>query len=147
LGTILLVWTKQFHFTGPIPMLFFFIFLISKFLTEGRGYPLVWTNFMKPFWTWFLWNSFFFLWKPYIPWCLRHVHVFTFGKDNYCALNINIPKCNFFNIVKIHCKNVPLKIPPMFFLVHLEFFYPRGHSWFGYQKGWSNKKKDCKRLF
>ncbi len=42
LGTILLVWTKQFHFMGPIPVLFFFfIFLISKFLTEDHGYPLV----------------------------------------------------------------------------------------------------------
>ncbi len=26
LGTILLVWTKQFHFTGPIPVFFFFSF-------------------------------------------------------------------------------------------------------------------------
>ncbi len=29
-------------------MLFFFIFLISKFLTEGRGYPLVLRKFTGP---------------------------------------------------------------------------------------------------
>ncbi len=39
LKTILLVWTKQFHFTGPIPVLFFFHFFNIEIFDRRSRVP------------------------------------------------------------------------------------------------------------
>jgi hypothetical protein len=39
LGTILLVWTKQFHFTSPIPVLLFFNFFNIKIFDRRSRVP------------------------------------------------------------------------------------------------------------
>lgn len=98
---------------------------ISKLFSRWHGS----TNFVKKIYEQILWNPFghdfcgihIFFFENLIS---HDVHVPTFGKDNYCASNITIPKCIFFDIVKIHCKNVPLNIPHVFFSGPLIMFLP-----------------------